>query len=249
MLSTAFINAATFTKSRSSVLGTRLSCNTHNGTPVVASKRTGATSLRCTPSCKANPEENTDEIDDMSHLETIALQVTAALLGFSVYGTDAASAVPEAIKEGFKSIPASLIHPISMWIVVGVTLYTFYLGYQSSLIRKSEPEKRKKLIKSRVTERHFKTSSSLFAVVTLVTFTGMANTYSRAGKLFPGPHLYAGLGIIAVMSVMTSLVPYMQGGKDWARNSHFAAAITVTSLFLWQAKSGMVIVSKLLGWQ
>lgn len=215
----------------------------------MASKRIVSATVRRAPSCSANDQESMNDINDLSDVETIALQVTAALLGFSVYGTEAASAVPEAIKEGFKSIPASLIHPISMWIVVGVTLYTFYLGYQSSLIRKVEPEKRKELVKARVGERHFKTSSSLFAVVTLVTFAGMANTYTRAGKLFPGPHLYAGLGIIAVMSVMSSFVPYMQKGKDWARNSHFAAAITVTSLFLWQAKSGMVIVSKLLGWQ
>lgn len=48
------------------------------------------------------------------------------------------------------------------------------------------------------------------------------------------------------MSVMSAMVPHMQKGKDWARNTHFSLAFVVTGLFLWQAKSGMVIVGKLL---
>lgn len=189
-------------------------------------------------------------VDERAQVEALALQVAAAVVGFFLSGfASPAQAVPEALVEGFKSIPASLVHPLTMWIVVGVTLYTFYLGYQVRQIRSVEPAKRKELVKAKVGERHFKTSSLLFAVVTLATFGGMANTYTRANKLFPGPHLYAGLGIIASMSVMASFVPYMQKGKDWARNSHFTVAFLVTGLFFWQAKSGMVIVGKLLGWE
>ena len=77
----------------------------------------------------------------------------------------------------------------------------------------------------------------------------MANTYSRTGKLFPGPHLYAGLSIVALMSVMSSFVPYMQKGKEWAKSAHFSLAFIVVSLFGWQAKSGMDIVAKLLKWK
>lgn len=179
-------------------------------------------------------------------LESLALMLTAMSLGFVNGGVDPTLAVPEVIVEAFSTIPASLVHPAVMWIVVAVTLRTFYLGYQSSQIRKVEPEERKKLVKARVTDKHFKTSSALFAVVTLTTFGGMANTYTRAGKLFPGPHLYAGLGIITLMSMMSALVPYMQKGENWARNVHFGSACAVTGLFLWQAKSGMWIVGKLL---
>lgn len=189
-----------------------------------------------------------DESSMQRAVETVVLTTTAALMGFSVSGLNTAEAIPEAIKEGFKSIPASLVHPVVMWLAVATTLYTFYLGYQSSQVRKVSPEKRKELVKGKFSDRHFKTSSSLFAVVTLITFGGMANTFSRTGKLFPGPHLYAGLGIVAVMSVMSALVPYMQKGKDWARNTHFTGAFVVTGLFLWQAKSGMVILGKLLNW-
>lgn len=162
--------------------------------------------------------------------------------------SEAAYAIPDGVKETFKTIPASLVHPAVMWILVGTSLYTFYLGYQSSLIRKSEPAKRKELVKKNVTQRHFQTSSGLFAVMTLATFGGMANTFARTGKLFPGPHLYAGLGLVATMSVMTAFVPYMQKGKEWARQSHFTLAFLAVGLFGWQVKSGMAIVGKLLKW-
>ncbi|KAI0567828.1 hypothetical protein FGB62_1g018 [Gracilaria domingensis] len=167
---------------------------------------------------------------------------------FALSGIPAAFAVPDALKEAFKTKPASLVHPVLMWALLGTCLYTFYLGYQSSLIRKSEPEKRKELIKKKVTDNHFRTSSSLFAVMTLATFGGMANTYTRTGKLFPGPHLYAGLGLVALFSVTAAFVPYMQKGKEWARQVHFSLAFVAVGLFGWQAKSGMVIVGKLLGW-
>lgn len=163
---------------------------------------------------------------------------------------DAAAFFPPAVKEGFKTLPASLLHPAVMWGVTGTSLYTLWLGYQSSMIRKkdTDADKRKELIKAKVTDRHFQVSSSLFAVVSLTTFLGMANTFNRAGKLFPGPHLYVGLGVIALLSVMASFVPYMQKGKDWARNSHFAAGLIVTGFFAWQAQSGLVIVGKLTKW-
>lgn len=208
--------------------------------PIASAKRASTSQMNC------NGIEDQDEKNDA--LETIVMSLTAAMMGFSVYGLSPAEAVPEALKEAFKSIPSSLAHPVVMWIAVATTLYTFYLGYQSSRIRSVSPEERKELVKGKFGERHFKTSSSLFAIVTLATFGGMANTYTRAGKLFPGPHLYAGLGIIATMSVMSSMVPYMQKGKAWARNTHFTGAFLVTGLFLWQAKSGMVIVGKLLNW-
>lgn len=160
-----------------------------------------------------------------------------------------ASAVPESLVEAFKSIPASLGHPVTMWALLGTCVYTFYLGYQSSQIRKVEPEKRKVLLKAKVTDRHFQTSATLFAIMTCATFGGMANTYTRTGKLFPGPHLYAGLGLVATMSVMVSLVPRMQKGKEWARQAHFSLAFVALSMFGWQAKTGMDIVAKLLHWK
>lgn len=221
----------------------------HSAATQVPSRRAViAASVKRTPTSQMNNGGTDDRVENNNALDTLVMSLTAAMMGFSVYGLSPAEAVPEAIKEAFKSIPASLGHPVVMWIAVATTFYTFYLGYQSSRIRSVPPEERKKLVKGKFGERHFKVSSSLFAVVTLATFGGMANTYTRAGKLFPGPHLYAGLGIIATMSVMTSMVPYMHKGKAWARNTHFTGALLVSGLFLWQAKSGMVIVGKLLNW-
>lgn len=230
--------------------------------PVTASpprKHAHPVLVTCTmrkPSLQQLPTGTHDHQHTLSDNDWIAMPVenqlltlTASILGFSVLlPSPSIAAIPEGLKEGFKSIPANLIHPAVMWLAVAGTLYTFWLGYQSSRIRKVDPDTRKELIKARFTDRHFQTSSLLFAMVSLATFEGMANTFNRAGKLFPGPHLYSGLGIVALMSVMASFVPYMQKGKNWARNSHFASAFLVTGFFLWQAKTGMDIVAKLLKW-
>lgn len=198
------------------------------------------------------PRDDTPAPDALADGPADALaQFPLALMGAyaALSGVSPANAVPESLVTAFKSKPASLAHPIVMWGLLFTCLFTFYLGYQSSMVRKVEPERRKELIKGKFADRHFRTSSVLFAVMTIATFSGMANTYTRTGKLFPGPHLYAGLGLVALMSVMSSLVPYMQKGKDWARNTHFTLAFAAVGLFGWQAKSGMDIVAKLLGWK
>eukprot|EP00177_Eucheuma_denticulatum_P001627 GFKZ01002924.1.p1 GENE.GFKZ01002924.1~~GFKZ01002924.1.p1 ORF type:complete len:246 (-),score=19.78 GFKZ01002924.1:593-1330(-) len=203
---------------------------------------------RLTKSCASSPSPPpTDEktLPDVHH------QFLVSIIGayFALQEISPADAVPESVIETFKSKPASLTHPIAMWLIFGTVLYTFYLGFQSRRIRSAEPEQRKELVKGKFGQRHLQTSSALFAVMTLATFEGMANTYTRTGKLFPGPHLYAGLGLVALMSVMSAVVPYMQKGKDWARGAHFGMAFLCVGLFGWQAKSGMVIVGKLLGWK
>lgn len=200
-----------------------------------------------TPTTMPTTLENALQAITPENLATIALALSFLLLDPS---SAEAVSFPPAAKEAFKTLPASLLHPAVMWGVTGTTLYTLWLGVQSAQIRsdKITPEKRKELVKAKVTDKHFKVSSSLFAVVSLATFFGMANTFNRAGKLFPGPHLYVGLGVVALLSVMSSFVPYMQKGKDWARNSHFAAGLIVTGFFVWQAQSGMVIVGKLTKW-
>lgn len=181
-----------------------------------------------------------------------ASALLAAVTAAAVFGapTDALAEVPPAVKEAFKSKPASLIHPIVMGGVFAAAVYTFYLGYQSSRVRKEEdPAVRKELVKAKFGARHFSLSSKLMVLMTSVTFLGMANTFTRTGKLFPGPHLYAGLGLVAWLTAMASLVPAMQsGGKSTtAKDAHFALAIGALGLFGWQAQSGLAILKKLLG--
>lgn len=209
-------------------------------------------------SCRTHPRVQTLRaklcVSDVATTRATKALEKASLVAMGVHATlltaTPSQAVPEAVVEAFKSKPSSLIHPAVMWALFATCGYTFYLGYQSSLIRSTEDKSlRKQLVEQRVSDRHFKTSSALFSIMTIATFAGMANTYARTGKLFPGPHLYAGLGLVATMSVMASFAPYMLKGKEWARSAHFSIAFLAFGLFAWQAKSGMVIVGKLLGWE
>ena len=66
----------------------------------------------------------------------------------------------------------------------------------------------------------------------------MADMLCAAGKLFPGPHLYAGAAIVVLWALAASLVPYMQKGNDTARSVHIAANTINLGLFAWQARAG-----------
>ena len=73
---------------------------------------------------------------------------------------------------------------------------------------------------------------------------GPLNTYARAGKLFPGPHLYAGAGLVVLWAAAAACVPAMQKGSDTARSIHIGANAIGTGLFFWQVVSGLPILFK-----
>lgn len=58
----------------------------------------------------------------------------------------------------------------------------------------------------------------------------------HAGKLFPGPHLYAGAAIVVLWASASALVPSMQKGNDTARNIHIALNTLNLALFAWQVR-------------
>lgn len=64
-----------------------------------------------------------------------------------------------------------------------------------------------------------------------------AFAYYVAGKLFPGPHLFAGAAIVALWAVAAALVPAMQKGNQNARNAHIALNAVNVGLFIWQVSS------------
>jgi hypothetical protein len=187
------------------------------------------------------------------HPAHLALQHIGSVLALllSVPGlADAAEMSESGLKTLFKSLPLSLVHPVVMDGVLLTTLYVFYLGYQARAMRTtSDKELKMKIARSKAGDRHYQLASILLAVMTVTTFEGMANTFTRTGKLFPGPHLYIGLSTVALMSVMASLAPAMRQGNATARNVHFALAFAVTGGMLWQLQSGFEIVLKLLGWK
>jgi hypothetical protein len=82
-------------------------------------------------------------------------------------------------------------------------------------------------------------------VMVLGTFGGMAVTYLNNGKLFVGPHLLVGIAMTTGLALAAALSPLMQQGNLIARKIHVGLNMGVFTLFLWQAVTGMQIVTKI----
>ncbi|XP_010267460.1 PREDICTED: uncharacterized protein LOC104604693 [Nelumbo nucifera] len=105
-------------------------------------------------------------------------------------------------------------------------------------------EERKELLKGSFRDRHFNAGSILLGFGVLESVGGGLNTWFRTGKLFPGPHLFAGAGITVLWAVAAALVPAMQKGNETARNLHIALNALNVLLFIWQIPTGIDIVFK-----
>ncbi|CAJ1976018.1 unnamed protein product [Sphenostylis stenocarpa] len=105
-------------------------------------------------------------------------------------------------------------------------------------------EERKELIKGSYKDRHFNAGSLLLGFGVLESIGGGVNTWFRTGKLFPGPHLFAGAGITVLWALAAALVPAMQKGNETARNLHIALNALNVLLFVWQIPTGIDIVFK-----
>eukprot|EP00262_Sarcandra_glabra_P008016 TRINITY_DN21187_c0_g1_i1.p1 TRINITY_DN21187_c0_g1~~TRINITY_DN21187_c0_g1_i1.p1 ORF type:complete len:280 (-),score=28.75 TRINITY_DN21187_c0_g1_i1:199-1038(-) len=105
-------------------------------------------------------------------------------------------------------------------------------------------EERRELIKGSYKDRHFNAGSILLAFGVFESIGGAVNTWFRTGKLFPGPHLFAGAAITALWASAAALVPWMQKGSETARNLHIALNALNVLLFIWQIPTGLDIVFK-----
>ncbi|AFZ48234.1 hypothetical protein Cyast_2286 [Cyanobacterium stanieri PCC 7202] len=137
-------------------------------------------------------------------------------------------------------------HPVLMWVLFGTAIYALYLGIKVKRLRQADKEERKELVKGNFINRHHKVGSLFMALIVLGTVGGMAVTYINSGKLFVGPHLLAGLGMMAMVTTSASLVPYMQKGNSLARLSHVGLNMTMLLIFAWQAFTGVQIVQKII---
>jgi hypothetical protein len=99
---------------------------------------------------------------------------------------------------------------------------------------------RKALLAEGVRDKHFNWGSLLLALGVAIAIEGPVNTYLRTGKLFPGPHLYAGAGIVVLWAAAAACVPQMQKGNDTARSAHIALNAINLGLFAWQARAGVL---------
>lgn len=107
-------------------------------------------------------------------------------------------------------------------------------------------EERKELIKGGYRDKHFNAGSILLGFGVLESVGGGLNTWLRTGKLFPGPHLFAGAGITVLWAAASALVPAMQKGNETARSLHIALNTVNVLLFVWQIPTGLDIVYKVL---
>eukprot|EP00244_Chara_vulgaris_P002497 TRINITY_DN1445_c0_g1_i2.p1 TRINITY_DN1445_c0_g1~~TRINITY_DN1445_c0_g1_i2.p1 ORF type:complete len:360 (+),score=47.89 TRINITY_DN1445_c0_g1_i2:96-1175(+) len=199
------------------------------------------------------------------------LSAVAATAGSFFVASDAMAAGGQfGILEG-RSL--ALIHPVLMATLFGVSLYAGYLGWQWRRVRtiqeeinglkaqlppKSDDappsplqaqieqltEVRKQLVKGGFKDKHFNIGSLLLGLGVALSIEGGANTYLRTGRLFPGPHLYAGAGITVLWALAAALVPAMQKGNNTARNAHILLNGINVLLFASQVPTGIEIVYK-----
>ncbi|PSC70229.1 plant F21F14-40 [Micractinium conductrix] len=103
---------------------------------------------------------------------------------------------------------------------------------------------RKELIGKKLNEKHNNWGSMLLGLGVTISVSGAFNTFLRTGKLFPGPHLYAGAAITVLWALAAALVPAMQKGNENARSAHIALNTINLLLFAWQVPTGLEIVAK-----
>ena len=137
-------------------------------------------------------------------------------------------------------------HPVLMWLLFAVALYALHLGLQVRRLRFADGNLRKSLVKQKVRSKHYQVGSLLLALIVTGAIAGIGVTYVNNGKLFVQPHLIAGLGMSALISVSASLAPLMQAGSNWARQAHIALSVIILGLFGWEAVTGMQIVQRIL---
>lgn len=111
---------------------------------------------------------------------------------------------------------------------------------------KALESKRKELIAGNFRDKHHVAGSLLLGFGVVIGIEGAFNTYARVGKLFPGPHLYAGAAIVCLWAVAAALTPAMQKGNETARSAHIALNTVNLGLFAWQLPTGWAIVEKVL---
>mmetsp|Transcript_4928 Transcript_4928/g.11599 ORF Transcript_4928/g.11599 Transcript_4928/m.11599 type:complete len:294 (+) Transcript_4928:79-960(+) len=107
--------------------------------------------------------------------------------------------------------------------------------------------KRKDMLALDFRDRHWALGSVLLGLGVSFAIEGPVNTFMRAGKLFPGPHLYAGAGCVSLWALAAALVPQMQKGKDWARSGHIGLNVLSTAMFAYyQIPTGLEIAAKVI---
>ena len=168
---------------------------------------------------------------------------------------------------------AALLHPIGLGSLYATSLYAGYLGLKWREVRTTGDEiaelkaslpadadaaagsaaskkieeltaTRKELVAGKFKDKHANLGYLLLAMGVTLSVEGAFNTYLRVGKLFPGPHLYAGATITVLWAMAAGLIPLMEKGNQKARDLHIALNCLNIALFTWQIPTGLEIVGK-----
>ncbi|MEX0587911.1 MAG: DUF4079 domain-containing protein [Cyanobium sp.] len=139
----------------------------------------------------------------------------------------------------------NFLHPLLMVGLLALSGYGMFLGIKAKKTRTATPEDRKALIKGQFARRHFQIGSLILVLMVLGTFGGMAVTYLNNGKLFVGPHLLVGITMTCLIALAVALTQLMQQGNLLARKAHVGLNVTMMTLFLWQAVSGLQILANI----
>lgn len=106
---------------------------------------------------------------------------------------------------------------------------------------------RKELADGNFRDTHYFMGTVLLAIGIPFGIEGPVNTFMRAGKLFPGEHVYAGAAICSLWAIAAALVPQMQKGNDTARSGHIALNAVATLMFaVYSVPSGLKIAEKVI---
>ncbi|GAX82504.1 hypothetical protein CEUSTIGMA_g9931.t1 [Chlamydomonas eustigma] len=220
--------------------------------------------LACSASSKDEPTQQDARV--ATHLVVASSSVLSPLI-FHAQSAMAASG-EYGILEGRT---VALMHPAVMFSLLASSLYSAYLGWQWRRtreigeeireLRKLQPagaegvlvenpelvakeKERKELLAGKFKDKHEWMGALILASGTGIAIEGAVNTYLRTGKLFPGPHLFVGAGMVALWAFAAALVPEMQKGNNTARAAHIGLNSVNTLLFLSQVPTGLDIVAK-----
>ncbi|MCW5313292.1 DUF4079 family protein [Nostoc sp. KVJ3] len=137
----------------------------------------------------------------------------------------------------------SFLHPTLMWGVLGLYLYTAYLGWQSSRLKSVNAETRKELVRNKVGLKHYQVGSVLLV---LGSALGLTVTYINTGRVFNGTHGKIGILMMVLIALTASLAPFLQRGAAWARIGHISIGVVLLILYLCQIPTGGQIVQAIL---
>ncbi|MBW4524289.1 MAG: DUF4079 domain-containing protein [Phormidium tanganyikae FI6-MK23] len=141
---------------------------------------------------------------------------------------------------------SQFVHPILMWVLLALTSYALYTGFQWRRTRSAQGDLKKQLIKQKFNIKHHQIGAIVLSLMVVGSIGAMGATYINSGKLFVNPHLIAGLGMTGLIAISASLTPFMQKGQEWARASHILINVVITGLFGWQAVTGVGIVQNII---